>query len=72
MYDYLDNKGIKDTEKLLHTIVRKEDFKYGRQDVVDDSNFLQVGIMMEDRWKSYKPHKHIYKERTQNEDSSLQ
>jgi hypothetical protein len=44
-------------EKLLHFIVRKEDITPGRQDLVAEDQFIQC---------SFKPHKHIWKERTRN------
>ena len=31
-------------EKLLHIIVRKDDFKPGRQDIVEENQFIQFQI----------------------------
>jgi cupin fold WbuC family metalloprotein len=45
-----------DPSKLLHLIVRKDDITPGRQDVI---------LNMEEG-KTFKPHKHIWKERTRN------
>ena len=55
-----------DPEVLLHIIVRKEDVKPGRQDVVSEENFIQCSILNMENGKTFKPHKHIWKERTRN------
>ena len=53
-------------EKLLHIIVRLEDIKPGRVDIVDENNFLQCSMLNMPKGKTFKPHKHIWKERTRN------
>lgn len=53
-------------ELLLHVIVRKEDIKSGRQDIIPDNNFIQCSILNMENGKTFKPHKHIWKERTRN------
>jgi len=53
-------------EKLLHIIVRKDDFKPGRQDIVEENQFIQCSILQMEEGKTFKPHKHIWKERTRN------
>jgi hypothetical protein len=53
-------------DKLLHIIVRKEDITPGRQDIVPEENFIQCSILNMDEGKTFKPHKHIWKERTRN------
>lgn len=53
-------------EKLLHIIVRKEDLKPGRTDVVPEEYFIQCAILNIEKDKTFKPHKHIWKERTRN------
>jgi cupin fold WbuC family metalloprotein len=53
-------------EKLLHVITRKDDFQSGRQDVIDESQFIQCSMLQMDIGKTFKPHKHIWKERTRN------
>jgi len=53
-------------EKLLHIIVRKEDLKPGRTDVVPEEYFIQCAILNMEKDKTFKPHKHIWKERTRN------
>lgn len=53
-------------DKLLHIIVRKEDLVKGRTEVVPETNFIQCAILNMDEGKTFKPHKHIWKERTRN------
>ena len=55
-----------DPETLLHIIVRKEDILPGRQDIVSEENFIQCSILNMENGKTFKPHKHIWKERTRN------
>lgn len=53
-----------DPTKLIHIIVRVSDFKPGRQDVVPPEHFLQCSILNMEEGKTFRPHKHIWKERT--------
>jgi cupin fold WbuC family metalloprotein len=53
-------------DKLLHMIVRKEEIKPGRVDIVSEENFIQCSMLNMDKGKTFKPHKHIWKERTRN------
>lgn len=53
-------------EKLLHIVVRKSDLKPGRSDVVSDEHFIQCAILNMEEGKTFRPHKHIWKERTRN------
>jgi hypothetical protein len=53
-------------EKLLHIIVRKDDFKPGREDIVEENQFIQCSILQMENGKTFRPHKHIWKERTRN------
>lgn len=55
-----------DPNKLLHIIVRKEDLTPGRKEVVSEDNFIQCALLGMDKGKTFKPHKHIWKERTRN------
>lgn len=55
-----------DPTKLLHLIVRKDDITPGRQDVISEENFIQCSILNMEEGKTFKPHKHIWKERTRN------
>lgn len=56
----------KDTNKLLHIVIRKEDIIKGRIEVVPEDNFIQCAILNMDKGKTFRPHKHIWKERTRN------
>lgn len=49
-------------EKLLHFIVRKEDIIAGRFDVICDSQFLQLAVMNMDEGKTFKPHRHKWRD----------
>lgn len=51
-------------EKLLHIIVRKEDQRPGRQDIVPENQFIQCSLLGMEKDKTFRPHKHIWKERT--------
>jgi cupin fold WbuC family metalloprotein len=53
-------------KKLLHIIVRKEDIAHGRKDIVSEEHFIQCSILNMEKNKTFKPHKHIWKERTRN------
>ena len=53
-------------DKLLHIVVRKEDMTEGRQDIVPEENFIQCSILNMPKDKTFRPHKHIWKERTRN------
>lgn len=52
--------------KILHTIVRKEDLTPGRREVISEDNFIQCAILNMEQGKAFKPHRHIWKERTRN------
>ena len=56
----------KDTNKLLHIVIRKEDIIKGRIEVVPEDKFIQCAILNMDKGKTFRPHKHIWKERTRN------
>jgi cupin fold WbuC family metalloprotein len=53
-------------DKLLHIVIRKEDITEGRQDIVPEENFIQCSILNMPKDKTFRPHKHIFKERTRN------
>lgn len=55
-----------DPSKLLHVVVRKEDLTPGRVEVVPEDNFIQCALLNMEKGKTFKPHKHIWKERTRN------
>lgn len=56
----------KDPTKLLHIIVHQNDLTPGRVDVIPENNFIQCALLNMEKGKTFKPHKHIFKERTQN------
>lgn len=49
-------------EQLLHIIVRKSDFKEGRQDVIAPHQFIQCSILQMNKGKTFQPHVHIWKQ----------
>jgi cupin fold WbuC family metalloprotein len=55
-----------DPNKLLHVIVRKEDLTPGRVEVVPEDHFIQCALLNMEKGKTFKPHKHIWKERTRS------
>lgn len=55
-----------DPNKLLHIVVRKEDIKPGRIDIVPEEHFIQCSILNLEKNKTFRPHKHIWKERNRN------
>ena len=52
--------------KLLHIVIRKEDMLSGRQDIVSEENFIQCSMLNLMKGKTFRPHKHIWKERIRN------
>jgi hypothetical protein len=58
--------SIIDPDKLLHIIVRKKDLIPGRVEVVPEDQFIQCALLNMEGGKTFKPHKHIWKERTRN------
>ena len=52
--------------KLLHIVVRKEDLIPGRVEVVPENNFIQCALLNMEKDKTFKAHKHIWKERSRN------
>ena len=52
--------------KILHTIVRKNHLTPGRKEVVSEDHFIQCAILNMEQGKTFKPHRHIWKERTRN------
>lgn len=53
-------------ETLLHIVVRKDDMMPGRQDIIPEEHFIQCSVLNMEKNKTFKPHKHIWKERTKN------
>tara|TARA_R110000824_G_C14941416_1_gene649871 strand:+ start:93 stop:509 length:417 start_codon:yes stop_codon:yes gene_type:complete len=52
--------------KLLHIIVRKNDLVKGRTEVVSEEHFIQCALLNMEKDKTFKPHKHIWKNRTRD------
>lgn len=52
-----------DPESLLHFVIRKEDFVKGRQDLIYPEEFLQCATLNLNAGTTFKPHKHIWKEK---------
>ena len=52
--------------KLLH-VVHKIDHALGRLDIIPPENFIQCAFLKMDKGKTFKPHRHIKKERTYKE-----
>ena len=55
-----------DPTKLLHVIIRKENLTPGRVEVINKDQFIQCALLNMEKGKTFKPHKHIWKERTRN------
>jgi hypothetical protein len=48
---------------LLHVVVREDDFIQGRIDLISGENFIQCSMLQLEGGKTFKPHKHIWKDR---------
>lgn len=55
-----------DPNKLLHMIVKNDSDDFTREDLVPENNFIQCSRLKMQKGKTFKPHKHIWKERTRN------
>ncbi len=55
----------KDGKTLLHIINRVEEIE-SRKDIIPEDNFLQLATLQLNKGKTFKPHKHIWKERNRN------
>jgi len=53
-------------EKLLHVVTRKSKVMDGRQNIISENNFIQCSFLKLGEGSTFKPHKHIWKERTQS------
>ena len=54
----------KEPGKLLHLIKRISNFTDGREDLINEDNFIQCSALNLPKGKTFVPHKHIIKERT--------
>jgi hypothetical protein len=52
--------------KLLHIIVRKNEMSPGRENLITEENFIQCSSLNLPKGTTFKPHRHIWKERTKN------
>ena len=50
-------------DKLLHIIVSKDEMTPGRTEVVSEEHFIQCALLNMEEGKTFKPHKHIWKNR---------
>lgn len=55
-----------DIKKLLHIVVKKDEMLPGREDIVPEDNFIQCSMLNLEKGKTFRPHKHIWKERTRD------
>ena len=46
--------------KLLHVVVRKEDLKPGRKDIIPEEHFIQCSHLNMEKGKTFRPHKCIF------------
>tara|TARA_R110002020_G_scaffold154248_2_gene333811 strand:- start:8663 stop:9067 length:405 start_codon:yes stop_codon:yes gene_type:complete len=49
-------------EKLLHVVCTPADFTKDRTDIIDPTNFIQCSFLKMNKGKTFRPHKHIWKE----------
>ena len=55
-----------DPTKLLHIIQRVDKIKESRVDLIPEEHFIQCSILKMENGKTFKPHKHIWKNRTRD------
>lgn len=53
--------------KLLHFIVRRDDFLPGRQDLISPNNFLQCAMLNLEKGKTFRAHRHKWKHREEEQ-----
>jgi len=51
-----------DSKVLCHMVVRKEDIVKEREDIIPEDNFLQLSTLNMPAGKTFRPHKHIWKD----------
>ena len=56
----------KEPNKLLHIIQRLDDIKEPRVDLIPEEQFIQCSTLKMEKGKTFKPHKHIWKNRTRD------
>ena len=55
-----------DPDKLLHLIQRVDEIKEPRVDLIPEEHFIQCSTLKMEKGKTFKPHKHIWKNRTRD------
>ena len=60
MFDKIYSKV--EPDKLLHIVCRPAELADVRNDIVDEEQYLQLAILNFSKGKTFKPHKHIYKQ----------
>ena len=50
-----------DPEKTMHIMCRQDNEDFTRIDVVDEEQYLQLAVLKMYKGKTFKPHKHIFK-----------
>ena len=50
-------------DKLLHVVVRGSEIESGRTDLISEDNFIQCSTLKLQKGATFKPHKHIWKNR---------
>ena len=48
-------------ERVLHIVCQTKYLNAPRHDLVDDEQFLQLAVLKQEKGKTFKPHKHVYK-----------
>lgn len=51
-----------DPDKLLHIVYKTSELESTREDIVPDEEFLQLAVMKHSAGKTFKAHKHIFKD----------
>jgi len=55
-----------DPDKLLHLVQRVGEIKEPRVDLIPEEHFIQCSTLKMEKGKTFKPHKHIWKNRTRD------
>lgn len=48
--------------KLLHVVCTPDDFTEDRTEIIEPENFIQCSFLKMNKGKTFRPHKHIWKE----------
>lgn len=55
-----------ENQKLLHLVLRKNKILQERENIIPDNNFIQCATIKLNEGKTFKPHKHFWRERNIN------